>query len=49
MKREMKQVRNLVAKHAHKSNKCLVHNNKLKQMEKRACRGSKPSSLFWLI
>lgn len=49
MKRKTFKVSNPVAKHAHKFNKSTVQEDKLKAQAKRACRGSKPSSLFWLI
>lgn len=47
MKRE--KVRNPVAKHAYKFNRKKVQENELKELARKACRGSKPGSMFWLI
>lgn len=49
MKAKQLNTTNLVAKNAHKFNKAKVQDNELKALAKRACRGNKPSDLFWLI
>jgi len=41
--------RNPVAKHAHAFNKSKIQKDELKELAKKACRGNKPGSLFWLI
>lgn len=49
MKRKTIKVRNPVAKNSVKFNKSRVQENELKELARKACRGQKPSSLFWLI
>jgi hypothetical protein len=49
MKGKNFKVKNPVAKHAHTFNKAKVQEDELKAMSKRACRGNKPGSMFWLI
>ena len=49
MKRENKQARNLVAKHAHKSNRAMVHENKKRKARDEYWNGHKKGSLWDLI
>lgn len=49
MKRKIKVVKNPVAKHAHKFNRARVQADERKELARKACRGHKPGSLFWLI